>query len=47
MLVTLNILKKREDVKKVFDVGYGGCEPMVELMKAGFDVVGIDLPRIC
>ena len=42
MLIALDRLSKRSDVKTVFDVGCGGCEPMLECLKAGFDVSGID-----
>ena len=45
MRITLDLLKKRQDVKRVFDVGCGGCEPMVELLKAGFEVEGIDFSQ--
>lgn len=42
MKIMLDVLRKRRDVKKILDVGCGGCEPMVELLKRGYDVRGID-----
>jgi len=42
MKIVLDVLKKRKDIKRILDVGCGGCEPMVELLKCGFDVQGVD-----
>jgi SAM-dependent methyltransferase len=42
MKIVIDVLEKRKDIRKILDVGCGGCEPMVALLKRGYDVVGID-----
>lgn len=36
---------KKNNVKKILDTGCGTCEPMIKLLKEGFDVKGFDFSK--